>query len=554
MSNTNLNMSLDDVSDELTRLNQQLRDGRLFYASLMRFSSSFRRFSTGSEDFFRNWRSLIPGGAGGPPPPPPPNRNNNNNTSGTGGGGEDGAKRNPLAAFFMGLSSKLFSQVKNIDELQSRAMQTNTTLQKMNIPVLDVRMSKLANEIMDLRDVGFKNLNGSTLKLMSTMKATGQSTESMKAFLSNTSLSLRLNSTQVQEMSKRLTETAVSYGMSQDKVFQAVSKLSASLETASLMGKGAVTSESFAEIAAQIGDRATDQLGVVAEFLTGVGNESQAMIAGIFDIQNKFLEANKDQQVQLTQEAVRTFNANFRKFTQGLGTDFAGRRAFAMYAEQFGGMQNVRAFQSLEAAFQDSATATTENNQKLTNMKTLEEKFADSMEKSAVSLQQIVEMLPKSAFAAAGGVGGAAASVGGAIGTGALVSNIAKKFLPGLAGRLAGGLLGGPIGLAIAAVTTIPDIVSLFSGKIADNTKDTAKGVNDTNKILDPSKETPQTRASLGLIDVLRTMVASLGPQADTTNKESLEVQKQMAQRLAELNSTVATRPMTQPVTFGLTR
>jgi hypothetical protein len=176
------------------------------------------------------------------------------------------------------------------------------------------------------------------------------------------------------------------------------------------------------------------------------------------------------------------------------------------------------------------------------------------MERSAVSLQKIVEMLPKSAFAAAGGVGSAAASVGGAIGTGALVSNIAKKFLPGLAGRFAGGLLGGPIGLAIAAVTTIPDIVSLFSGKIADNTKDTAKGVNDTNKILDPSKETPQTRASLGLIDVLRTMVASLGPQADTTNKESLEVQKQMAQRLAELNSTVATRSMTQPVTFGLTR
>jgi hypothetical protein len=521
----------------------------------MKFSNSFRKFSTGSEDFFKNWRSLIPGGAGGPPPPPPPNRNNNNNTSGTGGGrGAEDTSKSPLAAFFIGLSSKLFAQVKNIDDLQSRAMQTNTTLQRMNIPVLDVRMSKLANEIMDLRDVGFKNLNGSTLKLMSTMKATGQSTESMKAFLSHTSLSLRLNSTQVQEMSKRLTETAVSYGMSQDKVFQAVSKLSASLESASLMGKGAVTSESFAEIAAQIGDRATDQLGVVAEFLTGVGNESQAMIAGIFDIQNKFLEANKDQQVQLTQEAVRTFNANFRKFTQGLGTDFAGRRAFAMYAEQFGGMQNVRAFQSLEAAFQDSATATTENNQKLTNLKTFEEKFADSMERSAVSLQKIVEMLPKSAFAAAGGVGSAAASVGGAIGTGALVSNIAKKFLPGLAGRFAGGLLGGPIGLAIAAVTTIPDIVSLFSGKIADNTKDTAKGVNDTNKILDPSKETPQTRASLGLIDVLRTMVASLGPQADTTNKESLEVQKQMAQRLAELNSTVATRSMTQPVTFGLTR
>jgi hypothetical protein len=554
MSNNNLNMSLDDVSGELDKLNKQLKEGKLLYASLMKFSSSFRKFSTGSEDFFKNWRSLIPGGAGGQPPPPD-KKDDEDDDNNQGGGRNDpiDRRKSPLAAFFIGLSNKLFAQVKNIDDLQSRAMQTNTTLQRMNIPVLDVRMSKLANEIMDLRDVGFKNLNGSTLKLMSTMKATGQSTESMKAFLSNTSLSLRLNSTQVQEMSKRLTETAVSYGMSQDKVFQAVSKLSASLESASLMGKGAVTSESFAEIAAQIGDRATDQLGVVAEFLTGVGNESQAMIAGIFDIQNKFLEANKDQQVQLTQEAVRTFNANFRKFTQGLGTDFAGRRAFAMYAEQFGGMQNVRAFQSLEAAFQDSTKATTENNQQLTNLKTFEEKFADSMERSAVSLQKIVEMLPKSAFAAAGGVGGAAATVGGAIGTGFVVRSLASRLLPAAMGALISGPLGWVVGIGGAIATLIPSISSLL-GSVDTNTKDTAKGVNDTNKILDPSKETPQTKASLGLIDVLRTMVASLGPQTDTTNKESLEVQKQMAQRLTELNSTVASRPMTQPVTFGLTR
>jgi hypothetical protein len=175
------------------------------------------------------------------------------------------------------------------------------------------------------------------------------------------------------------------------------------------------------------------------------------------------------------------------------------------------------------------------------------------MERSAVSLQKIVEMLPKSAFAAAGGVGGAAATVGGAIGTGFVVRSLASRLLPAAMGALISGPLGWVVGIGGAIATLIPSISSLL-GSVDTNTKDTAKGVNDTNKILDPSKETPQTKASLGLIDVLRTMVASLGPQTDTTNKESLEVQKQMAQRLTELNSTVASRPMTQPVTFGLTR
>lgn len=546
-------MSSQDIqllTDELQELNEYFRRNRNTMGVFIR---NFRSFTQNSQDFFRNWRQILNQTAN--PPAQPPASPNTSSTATPATPPEP--RRSPFEAIFLAQGNALLKSIQRMDDIQARAMATNTTLQKMDIPNLGIRMSKLAGEILDLREIGFKSLDKSTLGLMSTMKLTNQSTQSLKTFLGNTSLSLRLNSSQVQNMSQRLGDTAVAYGMSQDRIFQAVNKLSESIETASLFGKGGQTAEALGEVAAMIGDRATDELGVVAKFLTGIGNESQAMMAGIFDIQNRYLEASREEQAKLTIEAVKTFNSNFRKFTEGLGTGAAGRRAAASYAEQLGGMGVVRSFQAVEAALMDSSKATGENNQKLATLKTFEERYANSMEISAKALQEIVTKLPGGAVSTAGAVAGAVGPLVGAIGTGMIVKNILGRFGLAAAGGAARGAFGGPLGMILGALTGITGTL-LFSkdllGSISDSSKGTNAATQRTNQILDPSKESPEARRTMTLIDVINSMVKTLGPQADSTSKESLQVQKDMALQLAAINQNIATRSLAQPATFGIPR
>lgn len=552
------------LANSVQKLNKILHDQK---GPAKIFQNNFNNFAKNSQSFFKDWRKIIqkpsapspitpvipPANPPNPviPPAKPPNSDDDN--SDVPGRNKPGL----VESLFVRQLKQMSQLVLKVDDLQARAMGTNTTLQKMDIPNLGIRMSKLAGEILDLREVGFKNLDVNTLRLISTMKLTNQGTQTLQSFLANTSLSLRLNSTQVQDMSRRLSDTAVAYGMSQETMLKAVNSLAESVQTASLLGKGAQTTEALGEVAAMIGDRATKELGVVAEFLTGVGNESQAMIAGIFDIQNKFLDASKEEQTKLTLQAVKTFNNTFRSMTAGYGTGASGRRAAASIAELFGGMQNVRAFQSVEAALQDASEATTENTQNLATLKTFQERYANSMERSAKALQEIVQKFPSKAVGVAGAATGGLTALGAGFGTKFLISQIAKKLATGAAtGAIAGSVAPG-LGTAIGAIVgvgtalwTISDVMDA----VKDASNDTANQSRITNDLLDPNKETPQVRRTNTLLDSLNAMVMSLNPQTDTTSKESLAVQKEMVLQLQSVNNNIATRSLTQPVSFGISR
>lgn len=542
--------------NKVHQLNRILLDQR---TATRAFQSNFNNFARNSRDFFRDWRKIVqnppvtppgqpPGQPSTQPPGEPQGPSNQNTPQGS---------RGFMQAFFAAQAQQMGQLVKKMDEVQARAMATNTTLQKMDIPNLGIRMSKLAGEILDLREVGFKNLDISTLRLISTMKLTNQGTQTLQGFLANTSLSLRLNSTQIQEMSGRLSETAVAYGMSQEKMFQAVNSLAESVQTASLLGKGGQTAEALGEVAAMIGDRATRELGIVADFLTGVGNESQSMIAGIFTNYDQFLNATKEEQTQLTLQAVRTFNNTFRSMTAGYGTGASGRRAVAAIAEQFGGMQNVRAFQAVEAALEDASKRTTENTQKLATLKTFEERYANSMERAAASLESIVQKFSSQTVGTAGAVTGGLAAVGAGLGAKFLLKQVAKKLAIGattgaVAGSVApgiGNLIGAVVGVG-TALWTISDVM----GAVKDASQDTANQSAKTNELLDPNKETPQAKRSNTLLDILSTMVQTLNPQADTTSKESLAVQKEMVLQLQAVNTNIATKSLSQPTGFILSR
>ncbi len=536
---------------QMRQLNRHLMDQRNATRS---FQNNFNTFVTNSRDFFRDWRGLVPGGGAGgggggggpsvtgtaPPPPPDP---------------QD--KVSPVFQMFMSFGNQLIQNVKKMDELQARAMASNTTLQKMDIPNVGVRMSKLATEILDLREVGFKNLDITTMRLIGTMKMTNQGTQSLQGFLANTSLSLRLNTTQVQDMARRLSDNAVAYGMSQQKMFEAVNSLAQSVQTASLLGKGSQTAEALGEVAAMIGDRATKELGVVADFLTGIGNESNAMIAGIFSNYDKFLDVSKEDQTRLTLGAIRTFNNTFRQMTAGYGTGSAGRRAAAAIAEQFGGMQNVRAFQAVEAALDDSAKKTSENSQNLALLKTAEEQYANAMERSAAALESIVQKFSPAGVGTVGAVGGGLATVAGGIGAGVILRQLLRRVGIGAATGATTGLMGGPLGAALGAVVGIGSTlwgISDIMTAVRDASKKTEDESRKTNELLDPNKDNLQTRRTNSLLDILNTMVQTLNPQADTTSKESLAIQKEMVLQLQAVNTNIATKGISQPAGFVLTR
>ena len=75
---------------------------------------------------------------------------------------------------------------------------------------------------------------------------------------------------------------------------------------------------------------------------------------------------------------------------------------------------------------------------------------------------------------------------------GAAVGAAAGSVIPGL-GTAIGGILG-----AVSVLTTAKDIWDA----IKSNTSDTAKSVDETNKILDPNKNKAETQKQTDILDV----------------------------------------------------
>jgi len=119
------------------------------------------------------------------------------------------------------------------------------------------------------------------------------------------------------------------------------------------------------------------------------------------------------------------------------------------------------------------------------------------------------------------------------------------------------GAMGGPWGIALGVLTGIAGTlltIKSFSQQTSNSTDETKKAVDRTNQLINPTKETEQTRSTYSLIDSINNMVSKLGPQTDTTNKQSLEVQKEMVNKLNELNQNVAARQMQMPAQYSLSR
>lgn len=527
--------AVQKLSDELKKLTDSTDKYHKSFRGYMRL---FAHFTKTSKAFFDSYQGGNPNNPGNPGNPNNPGNNGPEDD-------EKARKRGPFA-WFEKSAYKLWGTIQQMDDLQARALGSNTTLQKLNIPQLGIRFSKLANEILDLREQGIRDLSVNTLKLMSTMKLTNQNTASLKEFIAKTSLELKLNTKQAQSLTEDFSKYSVRYGMTQETLLKIANDISKVIQPANILGKGAEVTKGLALVAAQIGDRATEDLKKAAQLLTGIGNETELMTAGIFNISNKFISARAEEQAQMMKAAVTQFMNSWRRTTQGLGAGTqTDRRALAQYAEMFGGMDMVNSMQNMELAYKEAAVATNENNQGLTTMKTIQEKYNDQMERVANTLQSILLKLPNNvatgAGTAAGGLATVAAGAGtgimaaGAIrGVGSILGFVAKRAATTAVTSMWGGPWGAAIGGAIGLGLAIWDLKDLWKSS-ADSGKDTSENTAIMAEIA--KKESEQTtRSSVSLIDTINSMLSMVGPAEDTYNKDSLGYMQESVNQMREMN------------------
>lgn len=523
--------AINQLTKELEELRKSSESQHKTFKGFMRM---FGYFTKNSQNFFNSFKA---GGAN-----PPGGGSGGGGGGGTGGGpgnqppGDNDDTSKGRAAVFGRYTNQLIGTVRSIDELQARFMASNTKLSDQVIPDLGIRFSKLASEILDLREIGFKNLDMSTMKLMTTMKITGQSTASLKEFLAKTSLSILANNTEIQNLSINLEKTARAYGTTQEALFRMANTLSESIKTASLFGKGQQTLEAFSELGASLGERAIEPLKVAADFLTGIGKESEAMMAGVFDIQNKFLTSSKEEQVKLTYESIRVFNERFKAMTRGLTGSAADKRQLEVIANMFGGMDVVAAYRQLEVSIKEGSKKTDVNNQELALLRSAEEQYADSIERSAVALEKIVEKIPRGALQTAGSITGGLATAAAGLG----VPFIAKTLLKRVGAGALAGSIGGPLGMIAGGLFAITGLMSA-GNEILGMIKGSSKNTSDnTARIPDPTKTDSTSQRQTTLLDVLGGMVRSLQPQTDTQTKETAEAQKQAVMLLGQINNNLS--------------
>lgn len=538
-----------DLAAEMKNLSNQVKNyeafSKTFAKAFYRFTVNFTKFNNSFQKYVATGGAGGGGAGGGGGGRGPGGGGGGGSGGGGGGGGGGGNKKNPLekaSSIYEQSANKLLGTFNKIDDLQLRAMASNTSLQNLNVPELSVRFSKLAEEILSLREEGFRDVNESTLKLISRMKLTGQSTDGLIKMLSKNSLDLMLNTRQVQAMASDLDGFSKTYGMRQDKLFEFASNISKALDVPSMLGGGKNLTESFSKVAAQLGGKASETLTQVAGFLTKAGNDNELMALGVYDLTNQLLTANADEGAMLLKQIVSTANATVKSMTGGIGLSKLGLRQMESVAGVFGGIENVKNMQKLQLALESQVEATNQNNQELVTAKGFEEKYADALERAAKSLEGILNKLPGGATGA-GSIAGTITSFIGTVGLGQMATRMAGSFLPKLlgkaaaraaAGAAAGSIVPG-IGTAIGAVGAILTMTDLWK-EIKDFSKSTSESSKQVAEHVNPRKD-PEIKSQKSLLDTLVTIVNKFSPEAEQQQTEkNMKLQNDMIDQLKVLN------------------
>ena len=138
----------------------------------------------------------------------------------------------------------LASQFKSVEDLQKKAIAQNTNVSNIYSKNSDI-LSKtqgsnfeLQAQIMKLNEEGLKDVGGSVLALSSRMKMTGQSTDTLAKFVTQSRLQMAMTGETTEELADRIASLSAKYGVSTERLIKSLDKVAETTAKANLLGLG----------------------------------------------------------------------------------------------------------------------------------------------------------------------------------------------------------------------------------------------------------------------------------------------------------------------------
>ena len=341
---------------------------------------------------------------------------------------------------------KLFSVLNNLDKLQQRALSTNTNLEQIQVTKgLGIRMSEMTKSLLDLRELGFRKVDDSTQKLISTMKMTNQNTAGLNTFLAKNSYYLNLSNSRSQTLVDSLTKTGVAFGVSQEKTLAALNAITqATKDVALFTGDGSNIAQSITTLVQQIGGRNEEELRKAVSLLFDANNETLMRISGQTENVTRLMRETDPAKGAMMLRQILGSMDKAAKSMMGTSTDRNMFAAMGSVANAIGGVGNLQSLNVAIRALDENTQIATKNQQDSATFRTAEEAFYGRMETVLVNLNNTLLKIAPGLVAQAGKLAGSA-YVGGAVVKGGM----------GILGRMGmgagtGGTLG-PLGAIIGA-------------------------------------------------------------------------------------------------------
>lgn len=287
-----------------------------------------------------------------------------------------------------------------MNHLQERALASNKSLTSVISKDLvaasfsmGVSIQALAQEVLELNEVGISKLDKSTLLLAGRMRTTGQDVGSLTRFLGVNNSLLMMNQTQAQHMADNLSVYSQKLGATQESILRLSESVAKNFELQAAMagqGQGGNLPAAFGALGARLGGKADQQIQLLSQIF-GKGDLSQLIQLGISEGFQEALLAEKDpaKQQAIMDQMIRTAAASVQSRIGGLGQSTADRQAASQMLKSMGG-ENVLVFQQLASMLGDARQPILDLSQALTTFNSISESFSNGMQLMGAGLLQFI--------------------------------------------------------------------------------------------------------------------------------------------------------------------
>jgi hypothetical protein len=445
---------------------------------------------------------------------------------------------------------KLFSVLNNLDKLQQRALSTNTNLEQIQVTKgLGIRMSEMTKSLLDLRELGFRKVDDSTQKLISTMKMTNQNTVGLNTFLAKNSYYLNLSNSRSQTLVDSLTKTGVAFGVSQEKTLAALNAITqATKDVALFTGDGSNVAQSIATLIQQVGGRNEEELRKAVALLFDANNETLMRISGQTENVTRLMRETDPAKGAMMLRQILGSMDKVAKSMMGTSTDRNMFAAMGGVANAIGGIGNLQNLNVAIRALNENTQIATQNQQDSATFRTAEEAFYGRMEEVLVRLNNTLLRIAPGIVAQAGKLAGSAylggAAVKGGIG---LLSRVGMSAGTGAALGPWGAIIGATVGLGMGLYDWFQEDAERKKAEM-DLQKQAAISVASIDaKTPTPTSRIDDTSTASNLAKIINNQIQQLGPGDSTAlQQKSIELFQAMVAKLDGIMGN--TTPSTQVV------